>query len=122
MELYTNLFETLKVNISGSLARTWYIKVSTSYICTEMSRSTKRLTSSQGSLDGEVDIADFESVQVRSSSLTNEAAKHRISVKPKSRRVSTKRPQGASYLPNVQEESPQKTHEEDQGKLSLWII
>jgi len=41
-------------------------------------------------LDGEVDVADFEVVQMRSSSLTNEAAKHRISVKPKSRRLASK--------------------------------
>ncbi|KAL4230940.1 hypothetical protein ACF0H5_011313 [Mactra antiquata] len=63
-----------------------------------------------------MDVSDFESVQMKSSSLSNEAARHRISVKPKSRRLSSKvsmrkrdRSPVPPQLPDVKEESPSKT-------------
>lgn len=42
------------------------------------------------STENQMDVTDFEAVQMRSTSLSNEAAKHRISVKPKTKRSSAK--------------------------------
>ena len=40
--------------------------------------------------DGGMDVTDLDVVEMRTAKLSNEGAKHRISVKPKSRRASTK--------------------------------
>ncbi|XP_052279330.1 nucleolar and coiled-body phosphoprotein 1-like [Dreissena polymorpha] len=75
----------------------------------------KKMSSSLPSVV-DVHVEDFEVVQRnRNTSLSNEAAKHRISVKPKSRRLSTKmsmkkrdKSPAPMSLADVQEESPSK--------------
>ena len=37
-----------------------------------------------------MEVSDLDAVEIRTEKLSNEVAKHRISVKPKSRRASTK--------------------------------
>ncbi|XP_060602803.1 uncharacterized protein LOC132755886 isoform X2 [Ruditapes philippinarum] len=70
-----------------------------------------------------MDVTDFEAVQMRSTSLSNEAAKHRISVKPKTKRVSKKvsmrkreRSPASPLLPDVKEESPTKSLSDQEHK------
>lgn len=75
---------------------------------------TKRPSSSGSQSDG-MDVSDLDAVDMRTEKLSNEGAKHRISVKPKSRRASTKtsmrqkeKPSTVAQLPGVKEESPTK--------------
>lgn len=77
--------------------------------------STKRPSSSGSLSDITMDLPDLDAVEMRTEKLSNEGAKHRISVKPKSRRASTKtsmkqkeKPQIGTQLPEVKEESPTK--------------
>lgn len=76
---------------------------------------TKRPSSSGSQSDGGMEVSDLDAVEMRTEKLSNEGAKHRISVKPKSRRAATKtsmrqkeKPANIAQLPGVKEESPTK--------------
>ncbi|XP_045204597.2 nucleolar protein dao-5-like isoform X2 [Mercenaria mercenaria] len=86
---------------------------------------TGRSTSLDSLPENQMEEMDFEAVQMRSTSLSNEAAKHRISVKPKTKRLSKKMSMRkrerspASQLPDVKEEPPTKSQADQEPKQTV---